>query len=156
MSRSKAELITLLERVGVDDPEVWADSEINEDFAQLARAILLRRLWPQVIDRFATDLSWIDFAMSGREGDDALFTDASAALSAALAAGVSKEDLGKISRSVAFAAVADTLYRIDERADYDFDDGPGWMLIEMDQSTGRPTGRDVGGLHESILEVKPT
>jgi hypothetical protein len=155
MNRSKAELLALFKRVGVEDPEGWADSEIQEDFAQLARAILLRRLWPEVIDRFATALSWIDSAISGREGDDALFTDARAALSAALAAGVSKEDLGKIGRLVAFVTVADTLYRIDERADDDFDDGPGWMLIEIDQSTGRPTGRDVGGLHESILEVKP-
>ncbi|MEP7378412.1 MAG: hypothetical protein ABI725_02505 [Chloroflexota bacterium] len=157
MSRSKSELVALLRRVGVADPESWADSEVREDIPQLARAILLRRLWPEEIDGFATDLSWIDAAIAEHEKDgDAPFADAGAALSAVLAAGVAKEDLGKIARSVAFSAVAGTLYRIDERADYDFEDGPGWALIELDHLTQRPTGRFVGGLHESILEVRPT
>src|SRR5688572_11170728 len=102
MSKSRAELIAFFKRVGVDDPEGWADSEIQEDIAQLARAILLRRLWPEAIDRFVADLSWIDVAIAQgeRDADDDPFADAATELAAALAAGVSKEDIGKIARFV--------------------------------------------------------
>jgi hypothetical protein len=157
MSKPKAELVSLLTRARVRDPELWADSELQEGIAQVARAIVLWRLWPEAIDRFAGDLSWIDEAIAEGERDaNAPFADAGAALSAALAAGVSREDIGKIAQSVAFSAVFSTLYRIDEGADYEFDDGPGWVLMELDQETGQPTGRDVGGLHESLLETDPT
>jgi alkylhydroperoxidase/carboxymuconolactone decarboxylase family protein YurZ len=157
MSKPKAELVSLLTRARVRDAEAWADSQLEEDIAQVARAIVLWRLWPEAIDRFTRDLSWIDEVIAERERDsNAPFADAGAALSAALAAGVSPEDLGKIARFVAFSAVFSTLYRIDEGADYEFDDGPGWILMEIDQETGQPTGRDVGGLHESLLELDPT
>lgn len=55
-----------------------------------------------------------------------------------------------------FSTVDDVIMIIDEGYDPDApDDAPGWALKETD-SDENPTGRDVGGLHESILQVDPT
>jgi hypothetical protein len=53
-------------------------------------------------------------------------------------------------------AVLDAVVAIDAGYDPEApDDCPGWELVETDPD-GNPTGRAVGGLHESFLSVDPS
>jgi hypothetical protein len=73
-------------------------------------------------------------------------------------AGADRADLVRLARAASYDAVFTTLDRIDEG--YDADAGldaslPGWRLMETDGEEAL-TGRDVGGLHESILMMDPS
>ena len=58
---------------------------------------------------------------------------------------------------IAYESVFGVLNAIDDEYDPEVDDDPlpGWRLMELDPQ-GDLTGRDVGGLHESILGMDPT
>ena len=65
------------------------------------------------------------------------------------------ELLAEALRGIVFDTVLELVMIIDEGSDSDaHDDAPGWTLMETD-SGGNATGRRVGGLHESLLEVDP-
>ena len=58
-------------------------------------------------------------------------------------------------RVVVMEAVGDVIMVIDEGYDLDApDDAPGWVLAETD-GAGNLTGREVGGLHESLRQLDP-
>lgn len=134
------ELRRRFERLGCDDPAGWASSELNEDRPQLASFAFLRRLWPDVINRW--------------KEDDELRREPSARR--LLASGAAIEDVRRLARSVAYAAVFDTLYRMDANRDLEAGpDIPGWALQELD-TTSTPTGRSIDGLHESLLTLDPS
>jgi hypothetical protein len=78
-----------------------------------------------------------------------------AVLAQLLDQGADQELLAAAARQVAFAAAGDVIMAIDEGCDLDApDDAPGWALVETDGDE-RTTGRIVGGLHESLLQVDP-
>jgi hypothetical protein len=61
-----------------------------------------------------------------------------------------------VARSVAYEAVFGTLSVVDEGSDPDADDVcPGWALMELD-AEGSLSGRQLGGLHESLLSLDPS
>lgn len=69
--------------------------------------------------------------------------------------GTDQELLAESLRGVIFDAVSNVIMTIDEGYDPDApDNAPGWTLVETD-SDGNATGRQVGGLHESLLAVDP-
>lgn len=77
------------------------------------------------------------------------------ALAQLLDRGADQELLAEALRGVVFNAVSDVIMILDEGYDPDApDNAPGWTLAETG-SDGNATGRQVGGLHESLLEVDP-
>jgi hypothetical protein len=63
--------------------------------------------------------------------------------------------VGTGARGVIFNAVSAVIVIIDEGYDPDApDSAPGWTLVETG-SDGNATGRQVVGLHESLLDVDP-
>jgi hypothetical protein len=157
-TRSRAEkLIKLMGELGAPEPEEWVYSEITEDIPQLARFLVLRHLWRDLIDSLREDTSWIQAMVEDAENDPAgPFADAGMALKRLMAAGADLKDIGTVARFVAYEAVFGTLTTIDEGYDPELDeDGPGWALVELD-AEGNPTGRSVGGLHESLLSLDPS
>jgi len=155
--RKALELLGKFHALGADDPEGWVRSEISEGIAQFARYLMLRAIWPDQIDiRARVPEEWIDRATSAADKTDGYFADAGRALSRALAAGVSREDLGAIARMVAYETAFGVLDRIDEGHEPAAgDDAPGWVLMETDPE-GNLTGRTVDGLHEDVLSMDPT
>jgi hypothetical protein len=146
MEESRLDHLTnLFGALGADDPRGWASSEVEENIAQLARFLVLRLLWRCAIDVWATDE-----------------LDSVPAAQRLLAADADRTDLVRLARHAAYAAVHQTLYRIDEGYDPETPIAglPGWQLmeaIEVDQSGDvELTGRPVGGLHESILRMDPS
>lgn len=133
-TRSRAEsLRNTFSRLGADEPESWARSEVGEDIPQLGRFVFLRAVWKEIEslcdrDRIAE--------LGGAAGD----ADDVAARMAARAA-----------FDVAFSIVQ----LLDNEEDTEAAEPlPGWRLIECDPD-GNPTGRALGGLHESVLETDP-
>jgi hypothetical protein len=129
-------LVERLGESGAHAPESWARSEVSENFAQSARFAFLRAVWrdlerwrdPGFVDRYIGDLAVDD--------------DVRAQLRATLA-------------HVAFESVLSVVMVIDNGEDIGgLGEMPGWVLSETD-SDCRRTGRDVVGLHESLLEVDP-
>ncbi|SDT65401.1 hypothetical protein [Jiangella sp. DSM 45060] len=138
-----ARLTALTQRMaelGAPDPEGWASSEVHEDIAQQARFLVLRSLWPEIIDAWAGDGVLERVPVAAR-----LLTE-----------GASRESLIQALRLAAYEAVFAVLYRIGAESDEDApDDAPGWSLIEL-AADGTPTGRDVGGLYEDLLSLDPS
>lgn len=134
------ELTKRLTDLGAPDPAGWAASEIRENIAQQARFIFLRKIWPEDID------GWARADIIGRIPAGARLIDAGARL----------EDLTLLVRAIAYETAFSVINRIDEGYDPGAPpDAPGWILMETD-ANGKPTGRDVGGLHEDLLMLDPT
>lgn len=143
---------------GAPDPESWARSEISEDKPQFARFLVLRSIWPDEIDRWAREPDrWILKAVEEAAGrPNGLFADAGLAMARMLDRGVSFTDIASVARLVAYSTAFGVLQHIDEGCDEAVsDDAPGWCLVET-SAKGRPTGREIGGLHESILMMDPS
>ena len=150
------ELLNRFRALGTRDPESWAKSETDENIAQLARFCFLRSLWRNAIDGWTTSDAWIEqsIAMSERK-PDIPFGDAGPALKRLLDAGAARADLKRVARMIAYNAVFELINRVDEGYDPELnDDYPGWRLMEMKDD--ELTGRDIGGLHESLLEMDPS
>ena len=144
-------------QLGARNPESWAGSEVREDIAQLARFCFLRGLWPGMIDAWRDHLLWVDeLAAHAKRPDQGSFSaDAAAALARLRQSGADSADLGEVARHVAATVIFDLLVRIDEEYDHSLPEGmPGWRLVEL-ASDYTVTGRDLGGLHESLHEVAP-
>ncbi|WP_091307690.1 hypothetical protein [Micromonospora chersina] len=132
--------VSLAERfkeLGAQDPEEWARSEISENIPQLARFMVLRALWREVISPWMDASALSDVAAAQRLID----------------AGADPHDVLLVARAGAYEAVVAAVCVLDEGRDPDAREGdPGWHLIETDADCN-PTGREVGGLHESLGET---
>ncbi|MGW5366638.1 hypothetical protein [Actinopolymorpha pittospori] len=142
MAETNARLAALTERMaalGADDPEGWARSEINENIPQQARYLVLRRVWEDIV-------AWREPEVLGRVPPAARL----------LAEGASPATVTTALMTAAYEAAFAVVSIVDEGCDPEApDDAPGWALVEVDPG-GRPTGRDVGGLHEDLLGTDPS
>ena len=136
------DLTERMRQLGAPDPESWASSELRENIPQEARWLILRALWP-TIDSFS------------REG-----MKAAPAVARLLDAGADAGDLSTAMRYAAMSGVFGALVTIDEMTARDVPrNAPGWLLMETrydpDADDYVPTGRTVGGLHESLGSADP-
>ncbi len=150
-------LVARLKALGARNPDEWALSEIAEDTPQLARYCLLRRVWPELIDVYKAPQPWISNTVAASERDPrAPFSDAGLALKRLLGNGAQPEDISIVARAVAYEAVFGCLELIDKRRSPHAEDAcPGWRLVEVGRD-GKLTGRELGGLHESLLSMDPS
>jgi hypothetical protein len=63
--------------------------------------------------------------------------------------------IGRFAQKVAAVTALQILHTLDQGRDHEHQAMPGWLLEETDRF-GNPTGRDLGGLHESFQEFDPT
>jgi hypothetical protein len=135
-----AALTQRMAELGARDPGSWARSEIGEDIPQQARYLALRCIWAKALTR------WRDGSTLRRVPE----------LARLLGQGADPDLVAAAVRVVVMEAVGDVIMVIDEGYDPDApEDAPGWALAETD-GEGNPTGRDVGGLHESLLQLDPS
>ena len=146
MTERSYDLINRMRELGAPDPEGWAGSELTEDIAQEARWLLVRAIWARAIDAI-------------RPGNSVLRSNPS--VKRLLADGADPDELAKALRYAAHYGVFSTLVEIDSATAMDAPpDAPGWRLMEtrFNEELGdhELTGRDVGGLHESINDADPS
>ncbi|MET7672626.1 hypothetical protein [Micromonospora luteifusca] len=73
-----------------------------------------------------------------------------------LNAGADPHDVLLVARAAAYEAVVAAVCILDEGGDPNArESDPGWHLVETDADCN-PTGREIGGLHESLLETDPS
>lgn len=133
-------LAELFEQRGAPDAQEWARSEIAENIAQMARFLILRKLWQDTVS------PWMD-------PDSLQQMDPARRL---LAAGAHPHDVLLVARAAAFDALVAVVELLDAGIDWEVaPDGPGWSLMETN-AAGVPTGRAVSGLQESLLETEPS
>ena len=154
------ELVSMLRALNADDPESWAQSEISEDIPQLARFLVLRRIWPEYIDSWTREPDrWIVRSVDGAgHNPQGHFADAGAALRRMTERGVSPADIASVARMVAYETAFAVLDHIDEGYDPDApENAPGWLLVEVEAGADeRTTGRHIRALHESIFAMDPS
>ena len=140
---------------GCAAPELWVRSEISEDFSQFATFLILSRIWLCEIDQWSESPEvWIEeFSRTIGQTRLPVFDDAATALKRLKEAHISNKDLGAVARLIAYNTAFGVINLLDEGSDGDaVGETPGWSLREKD-AQGNLTGRDIGGLHESLLSI---
>src|SRR6185437_13312977 len=118
-------LIEALKAHGAVDAEEWARSEVSENIAQLARFLILHRIWLREVAPWSEQPKrWLDnfvrYATARPSKIFApspplpLFGDAAAAITRLREAGASEEDLGLVARLVAYSVAFGVVNLIDE------------------------------------------
>ena len=152
------ELTALFRKLGAEDPEGWARSQIRENIPQLARFLFLRQAWKLVIDENGRD--WIS---ERRQIDtDEPGGDIGPAIERILAAGADESDLTRVVRIMQWEIlfglcnlIDDPEYLRDDRGIIKKEAGDIlWGLFQVDDN-GYPI-TEIGGLHESVLQTEPT
>jgi hypothetical protein len=134
--------------LGARDPESWARSEISEGIPQLARFLVLNTLKKHALDYWRLTGALDETAKEDKSVD--------AVLKQLRQSGFRDADIAAFAQKVAAITAWQVVHMLDEGCDVDADDKlPGWALEELD-ADGAPTGRRIGGLHESFYEFDPT
>ncbi len=179
--RTRAEeLAERFRTAGAEEPEEWAASEVEEDIPQLARFLLLRRLWrgawqwrrpPEVwfaevepeevpVDEEDDDeptlVAGSSYDAEAQDADgDPPFLAAQQAVQRILASGADPEDLKEVARAIFLHTAFDVVQMVDEGHDPEAGEGmPGWLLAEVGGDLVL-TGRVIPGLHEDLLTTEP-
>lgn len=153
---SETELAKLFAELGANAPELWARSQIQEGIPQLLRFLFLKNAWNAVPAEGSH--AWIDEEIgSSKARPKAPYAGLGQALARCRALGVADEDLTDIARCLQAQMIFSMGYLLE--------DGPGepnaelqdvcWGLFQIDEN-GLPIGRQISGLHESVLELDPT
>ena len=152
---SEGELTALFRALGAPSPEQWAQSQVAEGIPQVLRFLFLKHAWASVVDE--TDTEWIEREIKNSQAHPARpYAGLGAALARCKAKGVSPEDMSEIARCLQ----AGMLFAIANLVDGPpYEPGPledlSWGLFQTNEE-GRPFGPQIGGLHESVLELDPT
>ena len=154
MRRNIDELTSLFKRLGAREPESWAASEVEENIPQLARFLFLRQAWRRIVSE--EDANWPStLAQIESVNSNAPYAGVGHALASLLEKGATQEELIDLVRGVQAQLLFDICYLLDDPMleEPDVED-VWWGLFELDEH-GQPL-RQVGGLHESVLDTDPT
>ena len=152
---TEAELSKIFSDLGAVSPELWAQSEIREGIPQLSRFLFLKEAWKSIPQD--GDASWIEdeigFAVSC---PDAPYAGLGQALSRCREKGILDEDLTEIARCLRSQMLFSIGYLIDAPNELPVPlDDVAWGLFQIDED-GRPFGKQICGLYESVLAFDPT
>jgi hypothetical protein len=150
-SMNEQELAELFRKLGAQDPEGWAHSQIREGIPQLARYMFLRLAWQDVVG--PEDQSWIsENRPKDPNGPGGEFGPA---IDRLLAAGARIEDLTTVVRIMQWGLLFRFCMLLDDPADLEDEVEDLWWGLFLVDNDGNPL-EPVDGLHESVLEVEPT
>jgi len=146
------DLTAIFRQAGAEDPESWADSQIEEGINQLGRFSFLKAITSQWMKEDETN--WVDnqieFDYSAPEDP---CSQLPMALKEMLEKNVKRETIIDLIRVIQF----NTLFHVCSAIDRSFEpDTPvtNWSLFELDDDEN-PKSR-IDGLHESLLEFDPS
>lgn len=151
---SEAELAALFQELGAEAPEQWAHSQITENIPQLLRFLFIKNAWATIPDN--GDTTWIKREIDNATANPtAPYAGLGMALARCKAKGVDDEDLTEIARCLKAQTLFHTCYLMDGPTDLpEALEDVSWGLFQLDD-IGRPFGRKIGGLHESVLGFDP-
>lgn len=146
-------LADLFRKLGAQDPESWARSEIEEGIPQLLRFLFLRQAWRNVISD--DDASWIDRAIARAQvRPDEPYAGVGHALKSLRARGATDREIIDLVRGMQAELLFRFCYLLSDPGDLEPEVAEvGWALVELSENG---EARTIDGLHESVLETDPT
>lgn len=161
MAKSNAakikELARHFRKLGANDPEGWARSEIEDGIPQFARFVFLKMAWESVVPD--TDHSWMDRAIAEFEGSpDAPYAGAGRAIKEMLGRKCSRDDISDLVRSIQAQTIFELCAYLDGVYEPAFleDSMPEVSLVLLNVPSDDSEPQPVISLHESVLETDPT
>jgi len=158
MDDSLLGLTDTFRRLGANDPEGWARSQINEGIPQLHRFLFLKAAWSHVVED--DDTSWIEQALAPSRRNDDPGASLGPALRRLLDAGARPEDISEVVRVTQWQLLFEMCYQLDDSGVIDTLSREGempeiaWGLFAIDED-GNPLDA-IDALHESVLAIDPT
>lgn len=151
---NEQELVRLFARLGANQPETWAHSQVTEGINQLHRFLILRQLWAEIVDR--RDNSWVDTLIDqARKRPSLSNVGLGEALVRLIDAGAQREDIATVVRDMQVELLFRFCYLLGDPSLEEPELGHiGWRLVETDDHF-EPTDRTIDGLHESVWETDP-
>lgn len=151
---NKDELIKIFSDLGANQPEIWAESEVEEGIPQLARYLFLKGCWDNIVPD--DDANWIDNIIDNTPEDShEPFAGTAHALRRLLAIGANRADISAVVRGMQAEFLHSLCYQLDDPGAVAGNQYVRWALMELDDQAGLPK-REINGLHESVLETDPT
>lgn len=149
-SMNEQELSNLFRKLGAQNPEGWAASQIREGIPQLTRYLFLREAWRCVVNPESRD--WM--STTGSKNPDGPGGELQPAINRILAAGARPDDLTTVVRVMQWWLLAG-LCELLEEADLESEVSDiAWRLFRVDED-GNPL-EPIPALIESVLETDPT
>jgi hypothetical protein len=150
-SMNEQELTELFRKLGAQNPEGWAHSQITEGILQLPRFLFLREAWKRIVN--PNDHRWMDEVRPNDPNEPG--GELGPAIERLLAAGGRLEDITTVARVMQWWLLAGLCVLIDQPLDLgEATDDIWWGLFLVDEN-GHPT-EPVDALIESVLETDPT
>jgi hypothetical protein len=156
MQADEAVLIEKFTRLGVDDPQAAARSEIAEDIPQLAYARLERLVRTKLMRRRESmDVWWTNLQRERDRRPGSRPAAIAEVVGKCLAAGITLDELGMLAEDVASETAAGFAYTLGDPYDDELGDPsdlPFWALCEVgsEDDGANLTGRTMGALHEFL------
>jgi len=148
------ELAALFRKLGADDPEGWANSQVEEGIPQLARFLFLRQAWRMIVGE--DDPSWIGRLVERAEAyPDEAYACAGHALKKLRARGATDDEITDLVRGMQAELLFGFCYLLEDPGDVEPEVADvAWSIVQID-AEGNVLGM-IPGLHESVLETDPT
>ena len=140
-AQSRDQLVERFRRAGAaDDPDSWARSEIDEDFAQFSRFVFLKCLWRLMLEMQDSCVQVVGDMPVG----PAILEDQVEDLARRFAG-----PIGLFAHQILYLLSGD----VEAFGHEPLDEEPLWMLMET--IGGQPTGRVVAALYEDLWHTHP-
>ena len=151
---NQEQLTALFQKLGADDPESWASSQIEEGIPQLARFLFLRQAWRRIVEE--GDSSWIEYALQrAQTHPNEPYAGVGHALRKLRARGATDEEITDVVRGMQAQVLFSFCYLLEDPCDVEPEvANVAWALVQVDDD-GNVLG-NIGGLHESVLQTDPT
>jgi hypothetical protein len=150
----QSSLADIFRKLGADDPESWARSQIREGIPQLARFLFLRQAWRAIVSD--GDSKWIDWRIARAETNpDEPYAGIGHALKELRARGATDKELTDLVRGMQAELLFQFCSLLDDPGDVEPEVASiSWALVQTDEHGN--VVATIGGLHESVLETDPT
>lgn len=147
-------LTELFRKLGADDPESWAYSQVNEGIPQLACFLFLRQAWRQIVSTDSHD--WMAAYVDAFDEDPTgPYGGAGWALKKLQDKDATPEELSHLVRAMQAELLFGFCYLLEDPGGVEEDvSHVRWGLFLLDEDY-QPVRR-ISGLHESVLETDPT
>jgi hypothetical protein len=153
MSQGFEELTAIFRKLGANDPEGWASSQVQEGIPQLARFVFLKQAWSLVLAD--DDTRWIAPSVeSALKRPDEPYASVGLALQRLLSAGADPRDLTDVVRGMQAELLFNLCYLLGDPGFPNPIADVAWGLFQLNDDD-QPVVH-IGGLHESVLETDPT
>ena len=147
-------LASVFRKLGADDPEGWANSQVEEGIPQLARFLFLRQAWRDIVS--TDNHHWIGAYINAFDADPTgPYGGVGWALKRLQAKGATSEELSHLVRGMQAELLFSICYLLEDPGDLEEEvSDMHWQLFLLDEDD-QPIS-PISSLHESVLEMDPT